>query len=40
MFEDHPRSRGEHKFDAGHVSPIVGSSPLARGARFLARQNS
>ncbi len=32
---DHPRSRGEHAITARVVNPVVGSSPLARGARAV-----
>ena len=31
-FRDHPRSRGEHSAVSGPSMPMLGSSPLARGA--------
>ena len=37
--QDHPRSRGEHEPKPRRVWSDVGSSPLARGARFLTRGN-
>ena len=30
----HPRSRGEHCHSSGNISPIHGSSPLARGTSY------
>ena len=34
--QDHPRIRGEHARVANRMSPVLGSSPHTRGARFLS----